>query len=497
MEIVSQDEVAHMTFPDEEPAIIDVEPEELTTDRIDENTYTAFDRNSSVESYSASDAYTNSNITSATNSAPVWLDDKSVNEIVFCEEFLTEHRIICINNQFIGFDGVIDDTSIEKLIYEKLKPHIQKGVATKVKQLCQALKLDAHSEEIVPDMNEIHLLNGTFNAETSGFSYEKKFCFGRLNNRYNEDAPSPEKFLSFLSELLIPEDILTLQEWFGYLLIPCTKAQKMLTMIGNGGEGKSRLGVLLKNIYGRTMSTGNLYTLETNRFARAALENAYLFLDDDMIMDKLSETNVLKTIITNEGKMLIEKKGIQPYSANIYAKLMSFGNGSLKSLTDKSDGFFRRQIIITTKPKPENRIDDPFLVEKFISEKEGILLWSLEGLKRLMSNKFRFTISERTAENLRNSMKDSSNIIGFLEDEQFVKFGKELECSTADLYSGYCHWCAINSTDPMKKEMFNLWLKQNHEKYKIEYCANVQSHENSKRARGYRGLDTTYRNNLR
>ena len=79
-------------------------------------------------------------------------------------------------------------------------------------------------------------------------------------------------------------------------------------------------------------------------------------------------------------------------------------------------------------------------------------------------------------------MKDSSNIIGFLEDEQFVKFGKELECSTADLYSGYCHWCALNSTDIMKKEMFNLWLKQNHEKYKIEYCANVQSHENSKRA---------------
>ena len=61
-----------------------------------------------------------------------------------------------------------------------------------------------------------------------------------------------------------------------------------------------------------------------------------------MMMNKLNETNVLKTIITNEGKMLIEKKGIQPYSANIYAKLMSFGNGLLQSLTDKSDGFFRR-----------------------------------------------------------------------------------------------------------------------------------------------------------
>ncbi|WP_366509138.1 DUF5906 domain-containing protein, partial [Ruminococcus sp.] len=295
MEIVSQDEATNMSFPDEEPTIIDVEPEELTSDGATETAYTAIEEHSNSKSYSTSDT------TSATDTAPVWLDDKSVNEIIFCEEFLSEHRIICINNQFIGFDGVIEDICIEKLIYEKLKPYIQKGVAGKVKQLCQALKLDAHSEEIVPDMNEIHLLNGTLNAKTGEFTYEKKFCFGRINNSYNLNAAPPEKFLSFLSELLIQEDILTLQEWFGYLLIPSTKAQKMLTMIGNGGEGKSRIGVLLKNIYGRTMSTGNLYTLETNRFARAALENSYLFLDDDMIMEKLSETNVLKTVITNEG----------------------------------------------------------------------------------------------------------------------------------------------------------------------------------------------------
>ena len=133
--------------------------------------------------------------------APIWLDDKSINEIVFCEEFLSEHRIICVNDHFIGIDGVIEDRTIDNLIYEKLKPHIQKAVASKVKQLEQALKLEAHSEEIVPDMNEIHLLNGTLNAKTGEFTHEKKFCFGRINNSYDPDAPKPEKFLAFLSEL--------------------------------------------------------------------------------------------------------------------------------------------------------------------------------------------------------------------------------------------------------------------------------------------------------
>lgn len=80
-----------------------------------------------------------------------------------------------------------------------------------------------------------------------------------------------------------------------------------------------------------------------------------------------------------------------------------------------------------------------------------------------------------------------------MQDEQLVKFGADLECSTADLYSGYCYWCNLNSVTAMKKESFNLWLKQNYAKYGIEYSNNVQSHSNGKKARGYRGIDTTYR----
>ena len=41
------------------------------------------------------------------------------------------------------------------------------------------------------------------------------------------------------------------------------------------------------------------------------------------------QTNMLKTIITNEGDMLIEKKRVQAYTASIFAKLMGFGNGTL------------------------------------------------------------------------------------------------------------------------------------------------------------------------
>ena len=48
-------------------------------------------------------------------------------------------------------------------------------------------------------------------------------------------------WLRFLSDLLEPEDILTLQEYLGYCLIPTNRRQVMMLLKGNGGEVKSRI----------------------------------------------------------------------------------------------------------------------------------------------------------------------------------------------------------------------------------------------------------------
>lgn len=52
-----------------------------------------------------------------------------------------------------------------------------------------------------------------------------------------------------MEELLNPDDILTLQEYMGYMLLPTTKAQKMMLIIGKGGEGKSRIGLVLRELF--------------------------------------------------------------------------------------------------------------------------------------------------------------------------------------------------------------------------------------------------------
>lgn len=161
-------------------------------------------------------------------------------------------------------------------------------------------------------------------------------------------------WLRFLDDLLESDDIPALQEFFGYALLPVTKAQKMLILIGKGGEGKSRVGLVLRSLLGENMNSGSIQKVETDRFARADLEYKLLMADNDLRMEVLTETHHLKSMVTLEDRIDIERKGV------LYVRFICFGNGTLHALYDRSNGFYRRQLLITVKERKAERQDDPF-----------------------------------------------------------------------------------------------------------------------------------------
>ena len=111
----------------------------------------------------------------------------------------------------------------------------------------------------------------------------------RLPVNYNPDAPEAATWLSFLDQLLYPEDIPTLQEFIGYCLIPSNKGQRMMIIKGNGGEGKSQIGAVLNSLLGTNMKDGSIGKISENRFARVDLEHILLCVDDDMRMEALKQ----------------------------------------------------------------------------------------------------------------------------------------------------------------------------------------------------------------
>lgn len=136
---------------------------------------------------------------------------------------------------------------------------------------------------------------------------------------YNPQAGKPVVWLRVLSDLLYPEDIPTFQEYIGYCLIPSTKGQRMMILKGEGGEGKSQIGPVLARLFGCNMKDGSIAKISDNRFARADLEHIHLLVDDDMKMEALKQTNYVKSIVTAQGKMDLERKSVQSYQGWMYA----------------------------------------------------------------------------------------------------------------------------------------------------------------------------------
>lgn len=426
---------------------------------------------------------------------PLWLSEKnSINEVIFCEDFVSKRPLKCINGRFYGVDGEISDNVINYQIAMKLTKFITSNISRRVKNLFEALKLYCYSEPLAVKQDEIHLLNGVLKTDGT-FIEGKQFCTNRLNIEYHPEIRNgvyyPTNFLTYLIDLLDMDDITTLQEFMGYCLIPSTKAQAMMFIIGNGGEGKSRIGIIMKEIFKNSLLCGTFHRIETDKFFRINLKDKLVMLDDDMKMEGLPSTSYIKNLVTAEIPVDVEAKGMQSEQALLYARFLSFGNGSPKALYDKSDGFQRRLLVLTVKPLPPDRIKDPDIANKFIEEKEKVFIWMYDGLLRLIKNNFQFTVSDKTKRNVAEVMADNCNIIEFLQDSAYISFGTDFEESTANLYNAYSDWCNKNLLLALKKDTFSSWLKSNSYKYGITFTNHIKA-DSRREVRGYKGIKTHY-----
>ena len=401
-----------------------------------------------------------------------WLDDKDkIIEGAFAECYLKMHPMICIHGILFTIDGIVSDESgIKNDIYSMVRPYVTSGLARKVEQLLQTIKLEAYSEPLPLQTDRIHVANGTLflNGE---FSAQKDFCLNRLPVIYNSDAEKPVRWLKFMEELLNPDDILTLQEYMGYMLLPTTKAQKMMLIIGKGGEGKSRIGLVLRELFGNNMYSCSLQKIEVDKFARANLEYMLITVDDDMKLEALPQTNHIKSIVTLEDQIDLERKGQQSFQGVVYARLIAFGNGGLHALYDKTDGFYRRQLILTTKDKVDGREDDPYLIDKLRKERDGIFIWALEGLQRLISNNYVFTESVDAKQNLVDAQEEGNNILAFMKSDGYLQFEIGKKISSTDFYNIYVSWCEDNLEKPRASAGFLHYIKENQKRYGLIYDA--------------------------
>lgn len=416
-----------------------------------------------------------------------WYIGKQVDEDLFCQYFLQFHNLICVGGNFYDEMGLVtDENRIRQDIYNELRNCVRSGLAAKVESILASMRLAARKEVDLDSEEVIHVANGKVDLY-EGFQPKMEVCRHRLPVKYTGSLKPSQIWEDFLNQLLEPEDILTLQEYMGYCLIPTNRAQRMLMILGHGGEGKSRIGVVMKAIFGKAMNISSLAKIEKSPFARADLEHLLVMVDDDMNMNALSSTNYIKSIISADLPMDVERKCVQSYQAQLHARFLAFGNGSLQALHDRSYGFFRRQIILTAKPRDEGRLDDPYLGQKLAADADQIFMWCLVGLYRLIENDFQFTISGKALDNWLNAVLTQNNVMDFLISDGYICRDPEGCITVRRLYELYCHWCGENALKPQGIRSFSSYLQSHTREYHIEYCAYLPT-QGGKRARGYKGF---------
>lgn len=128
---------------------------------------------------------------------PMWFDGKSINEALFCEDFLRTRQIIFANGAFFTPDGrVTDDLPLRGEIFEELKYCAVNNIPRKISNIIEIMKLAAHVEDFPPEQDRIHLANGTLMLDGTFTEGKPDIVRNRLPVFYRPDTPKPVLWLS-------------------------------------------------------------------------------------------------------------------------------------------------------------------------------------------------------------------------------------------------------------------------------------------------------------
>jgi len=157
--------------------------------------------------------------------------------------------------------------------------------------------------------------------------------------------------------------------------------------------------------------------------------------------------------LTGEDFISGERKNKDPFNFRPYARLLFSCNDIPKNYADRSEGFYRRLLIVRfDRSVPLDR-RDPNLRESIAYERDGILTWALEGLRRLINNNYIFSETDRTRAELTRYKVESNSALMFLEECCEIKEGAE--CVREPLFERYRDYCTKNGLHAMSQTNFN------------------------------------------
>lgn len=168
-----------------------------------------------------------------------------------------------------------------------------------------------------------------------------------------DDTPHLDKLFY---EWVGQDFVRTLYEVIAYCMLPDYPLHRIFVFLGAGSNGKTTFLKILKRFIGQANITSTeMETLLSSRFEMSKLYRKLACFMGETNFTQLKKTSVLKRL--SGGDMIgYEFKNKMPFDAENTAKLVIATN-NLPATTDKTDGFFRRWMIIDFPNKFGEKVD--------------------------------------------------------------------------------------------------------------------------------------------
>ena len=384
-----------------------------------------------------------------------------------------------------GHYTIIDDATIRADLYEFLD-HCDKKVPRKgkptetevvsfapnkssVSETGEALKAIGHVE---PDVEQPHWLdgraephpadlicfpNGILNINSNQFTPPDPMLFTPhgVGFDYNPNAAAPTQWLNFLDQIFDGEQdqIGSLQEMFGYCLSSDVSQEKVFMLLGDKRSGKDTIRHTLQSLLSPTVICGpTLDSMGTN-FGMSQLIGKQLAVVGDMRLgskcdkDLLAE-HVLK--LSGRGLFTIDRKHKSHWTGPLPCKLLLISN-EMPKLKDASGALASRMITYRTRTSFYGREDRHLFEDKIRPELPAILLWALDGLRRMRQ---RGPIAEPACSiEMREELaREGSPILAFVQECLTLDPATTVEKNV--MYSTYLDFAHDNGMPPICKSWF-------------------------------------------
>ncbi len=272
---------------------------------------------------------------------------------------------------------------------------------------------------------------------------------------FPEVVAAPQTWLRFLASVW-PDDLESiecLQEWMGYLLTADTSQQKALMIVGPKRSGKGTMGRVIVHLLGKgNVASPTLASLGQQFGLQVLIGKTAALVSDARLGGRADIAAIAENVLrlTGEDEISVDRKFLTSFTARLLARLIVLGN-EVPTFRDAAAALPSRFVILQTR-RSFFGAEDHGLEAKLVAELPGILVWALQGLRRLRE-RGRFVQPRASAEAVR-LMEDLSSPIGTFFRDRCI-FGPTEYEPVKTMYDAWRKWCEEHGRDqPGTEQMF-------------------------------------------